>query len=332
MSSRFLHTGSDEQVETAHDARHERRGSSVRITVTVANRYVFDAEAVTGRQIKERARVPAAFALYRRKPDRNEPIADDEQIELHNGDLLRAPIHQRLMSGRTRTLLILLGGAVVGAAVVMRHVRGAKGKRVPGGILIEDAALYDAISHRFLLGSLFRRIAGDIAAVAPEGAKVLEVRCGPGRLSILMAREHGLDVTGLDLDPAMIERARANAERSVSDGGLPSFLVDDVASMAFPDGSFDLVVSTLSMQHWEDPSAEVNEIARVLRPGGRALVWDFRSGRIPLHGRLPDSVERLHGSSLRVVRATPWRWPGRLSLTRRVELVRADAAPEPAAT
>jgi cyclopropane fatty-acyl-phospholipid synthase-like methyltransferase len=87
------------------------------------------------------------------------------------------------------------------------------GRRVPGGILIGDAVVYDALSHRLLLGSLFGRIAADVAAVAPDGARVLEVGCGPGHLSIRLARPHGLDVTGLDLDPAMIERARANADR-----------------------------------------------------------------------------------------------------------------------
>jgi hypothetical protein len=65
MSSRFLHPGSDESAETAHDIRHEERGSSVRITVTVADRYTFDTKVVTGRQIKETAGVPRDFALYR---------------------------------------------------------------------------------------------------------------------------------------------------------------------------------------------------------------------------------------------------------------------------
>jgi ubiquinone/menaquinone biosynthesis C-methylase UbiE len=129
------------------------------------------------------------------------------------------------------------------------------------------------LGHRLLLGSLFERVAADIAAVAPDGARVLEVGCGPGRLSILLARKHVLDVTGLDLDPAMIERARENADGSRNgDQRRPSFLVGDVASLAFPDRSFDLVVSTLSMHHWADPTAAVAEIGRVLRPGGGARV------------------------------------------------------------
>src|SRR6266498_2870559 len=232
------------------------------------------------------------------------------------------------MTAPPRTLMILLGVvAAAGAAVVVRHARGAMGRKVPGGILIGDARLYDAMSHRLLLGSLFERIAADVMAVAPDGGRVLEVGCGPGHLSTLLAR-HGLDVTGVDLDPAMIQRARANAARSADNGRRPSFLVGDVASLAFPDRSFDLVVSTLSMHHWADPTAGLAGIGRVLRPGARALVWDFRPGAQPFHAHLPDPVEHTHGSQLRVVNATPWRWPWRFNLTQRIELVRADGQPD----
>jgi ubiquinone/menaquinone biosynthesis C-methylase UbiE len=179
-----------------------------------------------------------------------------------------------------------------------------------------------------VLGSLFRRIAADVAVAAKDGARVLEVGCGPGRLSIRLARQHGLDVTGLDLDPAMIERASANADRRGNgEERQPSFLVGDVASLAFPDGSFDLVVSTLSMHHWADPTAGLAEVGRVLRPDARALVWDFRPGVLPFHAHPPDPVEHAHGAQLRVVNATPWRWPWGFSLTQRIELVRDDGAP-----
>jgi SAM-dependent methyltransferase len=232
---------------------------------------------------------------------------------------------------RGQTFVILLGAAAAAAPAiaVVRHVRGAHmGRRVPGGILIGDAGAYDALSHRLLLGSLFERIAADVAAVAPEDARVLEVGCGPGRLSMRLARQHGLDVTGLDLDPAMIERARANADRPGNgDERRPSFLIGDVASLAFPDGSFDLVVGTLSMHHWADPTAGLAEIGRVLRPGRRTLLWDFRPGLVPFHRHLPDPVEHAHRSPLRIVGATPWRWPWRFNLTQRIELVRADGSP-----
>jgi SAM-dependent methyltransferase len=226
--------------------------------------------------------------------------------------------------------LVFLAGAAAAALAVLRHGRhAAQGHQAPGGILIGDADVYDALS-RFLLGPFRARIAADVAAVAPEGARVLEVGCGPGRLSIQLARQHGLEMTGLDLDPAMIARARANTDRAGNRGGRrPSFLVGDVAALAFPDRSFDLVVSTLSMHHWADPAAGLTEIGRVLRPGGRALIWDFRPGVRPhpfgpRHAHIPDRVDHTRGSRLRVVKATPWSWPWRFQLTQRIELARAD--------
>ena len=102
-----------------------------------------------------------------------------------------------------------------------------------------------------------------------------------------------------------------------------------MAALAFPDRSFDLVVSTLSMHHWADPAAGLAEIGRVLRPGARALIWDFRPGGRPhlfgpRHANIPDPLEHTRNSGLRVVKATPWPWPWRLTLTQRIELARAD--------
>ena len=85
-------------------------------------------------------------------------------------------------------------------------------------------------------------------------------------------------------------------------------------------GSFDLVVSTLSMHHWTVPTAGLTAIARVLRPGGRALIWDFRPGHRFLHGEMPDPVDRVVGSQLELISASPWRWPWRFSLLERLEL------------
>jgi hypothetical protein len=88
MSPPSLQGSSDHSEEVAHpkDAWREQRPSSVRITVIVQNRYSFDTELVTGRQIKETADVPVGFDLYRRVRGGNEPIADDAQVELRNGD------------------------------------------------------------------------------------------------------------------------------------------------------------------------------------------------------------------------------------------------------
>lgn len=236
--------------------------------------------------------------------------------------------------GRRRTSTLMLGAAI-GAIAVVRHRRGhteTGSPPVEGGILVGNAGAYDRVT-RLVFGTFTAGVAADVSAVAPDGARVLDVGCGPGHLSLDLARRHGLDVTGIDLDPAMIARADANADADDAgprpghpgDGPRPTFMVGDVASLAFPDQSFDVVVSTLSMHHWADPTAGLAEIGRVLRPHGRALVWDLRPGAVPIHRSLPDPIEHTRGTTLRPVEATPWRWPWRFALTQRIELARDDA-------
>jgi SAM-dependent methyltransferase len=228
----------------------------------------------------------------------------------------------------TRLWPVAVALGVAAAVALLRHRGLARGHEAPGGVLIGHVGAYD-VHTRWLLGSLFDSIAADVASTATPGAAVLEVGCGPGHLSLRLAREHRLAVTGLDLDPAMIERARANAERARPGAdGSPAFVVGDVASLPFADGSFDLVISTLSMHHWAEPAKGLAEMGRVLRPGGRAVVWDFRpGGGLLFHRRMPDPMADVSGSGLSVVSAMPWRWPWRFSLLRRMELVRAFEAP-----
>lgn len=124
---------------------------------------------------------------------------------------------------RPRILVMLLGAAAAFAAgmAAVRHRGGAMGHRVPGGILIGNGAAHDALSRR-LLTSLHGSIAADAAAVARDGARVLEGGCGSDHVSIRLARLHGLESIGLDLDPAMIERARATpTARSTATAGVP---------------------------------------------------------------------------------------------------------------
>jgi hypothetical protein len=65
----------------------------------------------------------------------------------------------------------------------------------------------------------------------------------------------------------------------------------------------------------------------VLRPDGRALVWDFRAGPVPLHGRLPDPVEQVNGSPLRVARRSAMALAVAVRTFQRIELARAVDVP-----
>lgn len=130
---------------------------------------------------------------------------------------------------------------------------------------------YDQRASR-LLGGLYRRIAADIDAVARPGAWVLDVGTGPGKmLAELRSRRPDLRLHGVDLSPHMIDLA----ETTLS-GSATELAVGDVASLPYPDDSFDLVVSSLSMHEWPDLDRAVAELARVLRPGGAVAIYDFR--------------------------------------------------------
>lgn len=174
--------------------------------------------------------------------------------------------------GRVRASLVLVAAtAAIAAVAAGRHFRGTAGAHGSrAGTLMGDAATYDTVTRlalqtQVVLQGRRRRCRGRGSA----GGRLLEIRFGPGHLSARMTREHGVNVTGVALDPAMVVRARANAEVARNVGGpRPSFLVGDVASLAFPEGSFDMAVSTLSMPHWSDRAAGLVEIGRVLRASG----------------------------------------------------------------
>jgi ubiquinone/menaquinone biosynthesis C-methylase UbiE len=135
----------------------------------------------------------------------------------------------------------------------------------------DDPAGYDKHTRPFR--KLHDRVVADAATAGlPDGARVLDVGTGPGRIPRAIADGHPQwTVDGLDLDARMIAYAR---ERDVS--GRVSFTVGDVARLPYPDGSFDLIVSSMSQHHWTDVEGALGELRRVLRPGGRLRIYDVR--------------------------------------------------------
>jgi ubiquinone/menaquinone biosynthesis C-methylase UbiE len=138
-------------------------------------------------------------------------------------------------------------------------------------------ASYDRVAH-LLFRSRYRAIATAIAAEVPAGSRVLDVGCGPGEILVELATlAPAIETTGLDVDAAMVARAELKAGDAARRGARrrPTFVVADAASMPFPDASFDVVVSSFAVHHWPDRQAGLAEVMRVLRPGGRAIIWDI---------------------------------------------------------
>lgn len=99
--------------------------------------------------------------------------------------------------------------------------------------------------------------------VAARPRRVLEVGCGWGELAEWVARDTGAEVVATDLSPRMVDLAR---ERGVH------ALVADVQALPFADAEFDLAIAAWMLYHVPDLARGLDEIARVLEPGGTLVV------------------------------------------------------------
>jgi SAM-dependent methyltransferase len=117
--------------------------------------------------------------------------------------------------------------------------------------------------------------------------RILDVACGMGELSLLIARR-GAEVFGLDMSEAAIEAA----ERLSRKVKIPcEFRVGDAQKLPYPDGYFDKIVCSSSLEHFEDDSLAVGEMRRVLKNGGR-VVLTTDSFTLPIKAELKERHRR----------------------------------------
>ena len=119
---------------------------------------------------------------------------------------------------------------------------------------------------------LYRRQAATLTAGLPSGATVLEIAPGPGYLALELARLGRFQVSGLDISRTFVELASANARQA----GLGiDFRQGDVADLPFAAGSFDLIVCQAAFKNFTRPVRALDEMQRVLRAGGTAVIQDM---------------------------------------------------------
>lgn len=143
---------------------------------------------------------------------------------------------------------------------------------------MEAARRFNQVMGGKFIQEDYARLAQDVVEMGvPPAGKLLDIGTGPGFVAIQVARRlpESVRVTGLDLSAAMLAVAAENARRAGLNGQV-SWREGDAKAMPFADGEFDWVVSSGSLHHWEDPLAVLNEIARVLKPGGRCIVRDSK--------------------------------------------------------
>ncbi len=111
----------------------------------------------------------------------------------------------------------------------------------------------------------------------PQGTTVLDVGCGIGGSSRILARDYGFEVTGITISPQQVQRA----QDLTTEGMTAQFAVDDAMALSFPDASFDVVWSIEAGPHMPDKAIFARELLRVLKPGGILVVadWNQRDDR-----------------------------------------------------
>lgn len=113
-------------------------------------------------------------------------------------------------------------------------------------------------------------------AAVTDGQRVVDLACGTGDIA-LGAAGRGATVIGLDLTPRMVELARAKATRARYEGlwPVPTFLVGDMNALPFTTASVDTVTTGYGLRNVPRLEDAIDEIARVLKPGGRLVALDF---------------------------------------------------------
>ena len=111
----------------------------------------------------------------------------------------------------------------------------------------------------------------------PAGTTVLDVGCGIGGSSRILARDYSFSVTGVTISPEQVKRAQELTPPEVD----ARFQVDDALALSFPDASFDVVWSVEAGPHMPDKAQFARELMRVLKPGGILVVadWNQRDDR-----------------------------------------------------
>lgn len=158
----------------------------------------------------------------------------------------------------------------------------------PALILDWLTPIYDLFARLFIPENRLKRELINQARIAP-GHRVLDLGAGTGTLAIMIKKSHpGAQIIALDGDPDILAIARDKASRAGADITLD---IGNAAALAYPDGSFDRVLSSLvfSLLSSEDKQRAVSEAYRVLRSNGELLIADFG----PPHTRWGGLVEPL---------------------------------------
>jgi SAM-dependent methyltransferase len=133
----------------------------------------------------------------------------------------------------------------------------------------------------------------DLVPAAP-GERWLDAACGPGLVARGLARRVG-EVHGVDMTPAMVEVARREAAAEGIKNAV--FSVGDATALDVREAAYDGAVTRFSLHHIPVPGRVVEELARVVRPGGAVVLADHVTSADPDEAAWHEEIERLRDPS-----------------------------------
>ena len=145
------------------------------------------------------------------------------------------------------------------------------------------AARYDLLNHLLSVNidKRWRRLVAKtlFATLSNSGARILDVACGTGDLSLKLFESGQARIVGLDFCRPMLDLAASKAARS---GSIIAFVEGDALDLPFADRSFEAVTIAFGLRNLTSVEAGFKELLRVLRPGGRVAVLEFSKPKAPV--------------------------------------------------
>ncbi|MDI6854439.1 MAG: class I SAM-dependent methyltransferase [Deltaproteobacteria bacterium] len=137
------------------------------------------------------------------------------------------------------------------------------------------AWFYVLMARGPLFRRVYRRFVADLAAGVPQEAHLLDVGTGPGYLLAYLARQRpDLRLFGLDLSHRMVAGGRRRLAQLAPEARING-LVGNSQALPVRSESFEQVTSTFSFHIWQEPAQAVTEMVRILKPGGRAWIYEM---------------------------------------------------------
>jgi ubiquinone/menaquinone biosynthesis C-methylase UbiE len=121
-------------------------------------------------------------------------------------------------------------------------------------------------------------LASRVSSQLPQGSAVLEVAPGPGYFCVELAKLGSFAITGLDISTTFVRIAK---KRAAETGVKVDFKQGSASNLPFPSNSFDFLLCRAAFKNFAKPVGALQEMCRVLRPGGRGLIIDLKRDASP---------------------------------------------------